>query len=139
SGEVIAQSCRCSAQERRDFLNVFTERILPNLQLEQERIGVLRHHHRTYADTSYLISYRTVRHEGRRRYTIAHHDSGFIVREVFPTLFVHEEERVSYNVVDVDNRLVYGQSRIARAGDYLVGRRFPTTLYGWRLQIAPKQ
>jgi two-component system phosphate regulon sensor histidine kinase PhoR len=138
-GEMLASSCRCSPQERLDFLKVFTERILPNLQLEQEHIGVLRHHHRTYADASYLISYRAVRHRGRRQYMIAHHDTGFLEREVFPTLFVHEEERVSYNVVDDDNRLVYGQSRIARAGDYLVGRRFPTTLYGWRLQIAPKQ
>ncbi len=138
-GEMLASSCRCSPQERLDFLKVFTERILPNLQLEQERIGVLRHHHRTYADASYLISYRAVRHRGRRQYMIAHHDTGFLEREVLPTLFVHEEERVSYNIVDDDNRLVYGQSRIARAGDYLVSRRFPTTLYGWRLQIAPKQ
>lgn len=138
-GNVLGYACRCSATERRDFLKVFTERILPNLQLEQEHVGTLRHHHRTYAETSYLISYRAVRHQGRRHYLVAHHDTGFIVREVFPTLFVHEEERVSYNVVDDDNRLVYGQSRIARAGDYLVGRRFPTTLYGWRLQIAPKQ
>lgn len=138
-GNVLGYACRCSPQQSRDFLKVFTERILPNLQLEQERVGVLRHHHRTYADTSYLISYRAVRHDGRRHYFIAHHDTGYIVRDVFPTLFVHEEERVSYNVVDDDNRLVYGQSRIARAGDYLVARRFPTTLYGWRLQIAPKQ
>jgi two-component system phosphate regulon sensor histidine kinase PhoR len=138
-GNVIAYTCRCGEPDRRDFLKVFTERILPNLQLEQERIGILRHHHRTYADTSYLLSYRALRHEGRRYYVVAHHDTGYIVREIFPTLFVHEEERVSYNVVDDDNRLVYGQSRIARAGDYLVGRRFPTTLYGWRLQIAPKQ
>lgn len=137
-GNVLGYACRCSSTERRDFLKIFSERILPNLQLEQERLGVLRHHHRTYADTSYLISYRAVRHRGRRHYLVAHHDTGFIVRELFPTLFVHEEERVSYNVVDDDNRLVYGQSRISRAGDYLVGRRFPTTLYGWRLQIAPK-
>ena len=61
-----------------------------------------------------------------------------MVREVFPTLFVQEEERISYNVVDDDSELVFGQSRITRAGDYLVARRFPSTLYGWRLQIAPK-
>lgn len=137
-GNVLGYACRCSAQQRRDFLKVFEERILPNLQLEQERIGVLRHHHRTYADESYLISYRAVRHAGRRHYLVAHHDTGYLVREVFPTLFVQEEERISYNVVDDDARLVYGQSRITRAGDYLVARRFPTTLYGWRLQIAPK-
>jgi two-component system phosphate regulon sensor histidine kinase PhoR len=138
-GEVRGYACRCSAQERRDFLKVFMERILPDLQLEQERIGVLRHHHRTYADESFLVSYRAMRHAGRRQYVVAHHDTGYVVRELFPTLFVHEEELLSYNVVDDDNRLVYGQSRIARAGDYLVARRFPTTLYGWRLQIAPKE
>lgn len=137
-GNVLGYACRCSAQQRRDFQKVFEERILPNLQLEQERIGVLRHHHRVYADESFLISYRAVRHEGRRQYFVAHHDTGYIVREVFPTLFVQEEERISYNVVDDDSELVYGQSRITRAGDYLVARRFPSTLYGWRLQIAPK-
>jgi two-component system phosphate regulon sensor histidine kinase PhoR len=138
-GNVVGYACRCSERERHTFLEIFTERILPNLQLEQEQIGVLRHHHRTYAETSYLISYRALRHEGQRYYVVAHHDISYIVREIFPTLFIHEEERVSYNVVDDDNRLVYGQSRIAPAGDYLVGRRFPTTLYRWRLQIAPKQ
>ena len=137
-GTVLGYACRCWVVQRRDFQKVFEERILPNLQLEQERIGVLRHHHRTYADESFLISYRAVRHEGRRHYLVAHHDTGYMVREVFPTLFVQEEERISYNVVDDDSELVFGQSRITRAGDYLVARRFPSTLYGWRLQIAPK-
>ena len=60
------------------------------------------------------------------------------MNHVFPTLFVSEDGERTYNVVDGDNRRIYGPS-LSRAGDYLVGRRFPSTLYNWRLQIAPKQ
>src|SRR5690606_13668712 len=67
-----------------------------------------------------------------------HHDTSYFVREVFPTLFVTEEGKRRYNIVDEDNHRIYGPS-LSRAGDYLVGRRFPTTLYSWRLQVAPKQ
>jgi two-component system phosphate regulon sensor histidine kinase PhoR len=40
------------------------------------------------------------------------------------------------NVVDQDNRRIFGPS-VSEGGDYVVGRRFPTTLYMWRLQAAP--
>jgi two-component system phosphate regulon sensor histidine kinase PhoR len=136
-GNVVGYASRASARGRRDFHKVFLERILPDLELERRRVDQLRHLHRTYADRSYLISYKAVRHRGRRVYLVAHHDPGYFVREVFPSLFVTEEES-RYNVVDEDNRRIYGPS-LSRAGDYLVGRRFPTTLYNWRLQIAPKQ
>ncbi|MGB0680819.1 MAG: sensor histidine kinase, partial [Polyangiales bacterium] len=43
-----------------------------------------------------------------------------------------------YNVVDEDNRRIFGPS-LRQAGDYLVAQRFPTTFYRWRLQVAPKQ
>ncbi|MBZ0115652.1 MAG: HAMP domain-containing histidine kinase, partial [Sandaracinaceae bacterium] len=123
---------------RRDFLKVLTERILPDLELERQSIGQLRHLHRTYAARNYLISYKALRARGRRYYVVAHHDTDYFVNTVFPSLFVSEEGKRRYNVVDEDNRRIYGSS-LARAGDYLVARRFPTTLYGWRLQIAPKQ
>ncbi len=60
------------------------------------------------------------------------------MREEFPELFATEEGKRLYNMVDEDNHRVFGPS-LANAGDYLVGHRFPTTLYGWRLQVAPKQ
>ncbi len=138
SGNVIAYASRASERGRHDFRKVFVERILPDLELEQRRPGQLRHLHRTYADQSYLISYKTILHRGRRHYLVAHHDTTHLVREVFPSLFVSEEGKRSYNVVDEDNRRIYGPS-LSRSGDYLVGRRFPTTLYNWRLQVAPKQ
>jgi two-component system phosphate regulon sensor histidine kinase PhoR len=112
--------------------------VLPDLELERRADGQLRHLHRTYANRSYLFSYQTTRHAGRRYYLIAYHDTNYFVQQVFPTLFVTDDGKHGYNVVDEDNRRIYGAS-LNRAGDYLVGRRFPTTLYGWRLQVAPKQ
>lgn len=137
-GSVLAYASRLSRHSRRDFRKVFMERILPDLELERQRINRLRHVHRSYAGRSYLLTTKAVRHEGRRHYLVAYHDPDYLVRRVFPSLFVNEEGKHHYNVVDEDNRLVYGPN-LSRAGDYLVGRRFPTTLYGWRLQVAPKE
>ncbi len=138
TGNVLSYAFRGDAAGRREFLKVFLERIVPDLELERQRVGRLKHLHQAYGGTSYLVSYQAKRYRGHRYYAVAYHDTSYIVREQFPTLFATEEGKLLYNVVDENNRRVYGES-LARAGDYLVGRRFPTTLYGWRLQVAPKQ
>lgn len=138
TGTVLAYEMRGSAEERQEFLKVFLDRIVPDLELERQRVGRLKHLHQSYGSESYLISYQALRHRGHRYYAVAHHDTSYIVAEQFPNLFTTEEGKLLYNVVDENNRRVYGEN-LARAGDYLVGRRFPTTLYGWRLQVAPKQ
>ena len=137
-GEVAAYAYRGSARGRSDFRKVFVERILADLELQRQRVSRLRHLHRSYGDRSYLLSYKAVQHHGRRFYLVAHHDTGHFVREVFPSLFVAEDDEQSYNVVDADNHRIYGPN-LSGAGDYVVGRRFPSTLYNWRLQVAPKE
>jgi two-component system phosphate regulon sensor histidine kinase PhoR len=74
---------------------------------------------------------------GRRFYIAAHHDTGYLIRTVFPDMFRSESGKEWHNVVDEDNRRIFGPN-LASAGDYVVGLRFPTTLYQWRLQVAPK-
>lgn len=137
-GEIAGFAYRGSARSASDFRKVFLERILADLELQRRRTDRLGHLHRTYAERSYLLSYRAVRHRGQRYYLVAYHDTAHFVREVFPSLFVTEEGKRRYNVVDADNRRIYGPN-LSRAGDYLVGRRFPSTLYNWRLQVAPKE
>ena len=39
------------------------------------------------------------------------------------------------NVVDEGGRIIFGPP--LRSGEFTVGVRFPTTLYGWRLQVSP--
>jgi two-component system, OmpR family, phosphate regulon sensor histidine kinase PhoR len=105
--------------------------------MENLAIGQLRHLHTNVAGTSYLISYLAIEHEGQTYLVAAHHDIGYMVRAEFPRLFVNEEARAYFNIVDEDSRRVYGDS-LAEVSDYVVGFRFPTTLYRWRLQVAPK-
>lgn len=139
AGNIVSFAYRGGARQRRDFRKVFFERILADLELNRQRTGRLRHLHRTYADRSYLISYQAVRHQGRRYYFVAQHDTRYFVRNVFPSLFVTEgDDDQRFNIVDADNHRIYGPN-LSRAGDYLVGRRFPSTLYNWRLQVAPKE
>ena len=138
SGQVLAHVSKGDAASKRQFLRVLLDRIVPSMELEQQPVGRLKHLHGDFAGRNYLISYKAVRHQGRRFYLVAHHDTAFIVREKFPQLFATEEAKRHYNVIDDQNRYIYGRD-LARAGDYLVGLRFPTTLYGWRLQVAPKQ
>ena len=137
-GHVVAFASRAGTQDRRDFLDVFHQDIVQEFEFDDTPLNSLKHLHGRFRDRSYLFSYKAVRYNGRRMFLVAHHDTGFIVRSQFPTLFSTEEGRSTYNVVDVDNRRVYGPS-LASAGDYVVGHRFPTTLYQWRLQIAPQQ
>ena len=138
AGTTVGSAYRGTRTEEREFEKVFFERILPDLELERQRTGRLKHLHRTYADRSYLISYKAVAHRGHRYYVIAYHDTAHIISEELSKLFATVEGKSLYNVVDGNGARVFGSS-LARAGDYLVGRRFPTTLYEWRLQVAPKQ
>ena len=88
---------------------------------------------------NYLLSYKTQLSDDERRYVLVlQHDVGHIVRETLPALLKKNEGGHLFNVVDESNRRVYGVS-LTDAGVYVVGKRFPTTLYGWRLQAAPKQ
>jgi len=138
TGNVLGYAFNGGGDEKRELLKVFQDSILPDLELERQRLWRLKHLHATYDDTAYLISYKAMRRNGRRYYIVAQHDTAWIVRDLFPELFATEEGKRLYNVVDEEHHRVYGPS-LTRAGDYVVGRRFPTTLYNWRLQIAPKQ
>lgn len=138
SGKVEGLYFKGSAGQRRRFIKLFLEKMLFDMELERQRMGRLRHLHRSYGNTSYLLSYKATRKAGRRRYLVLVHDTDVIVEEHFSNLFAKEQGKQLFNVVDNQGRRVFGKD-LAGAGDYLVGRRFPTTLYEWRLQIAPKQ
>ena len=134
---MLAMSCRCTVAERRAFLALFEDQVLGDLALPAAPEGQLRHLHHAYAGQSYLFSYRALEYEGRRYYVVAHHDTGYFLRDVFPGLFANEVGDRLYNVVDGDNERIFGPA-LTGAGDYVVGRSFPTTFYSWRLQVAPR-
>ncbi|MBN1652529.1 MAG: HAMP domain-containing histidine kinase [Deltaproteobacteria bacterium] len=136
--EVVSYAARASGKDTKRFLHLFLRQIVPALELEKLPVGRLKHLHRSFQGSTYLISYKAIRHQGERYYLAAHQDTGYLVREVFPKLFSSDSTKQLYNIINEDNKLIYGPS-LARAGDYLVGYRFPTTLYTWRLQVAPPE
>ncbi|MBX3247903.1 MAG: HAMP domain-containing histidine kinase [Myxococcales bacterium] len=138
TGNVLAHAHRGDASAGHEQRKLFEERLLVELELERLSLDRLKHLHRTLGDQSHLASYVAYSVRGQRRYLVLLHDTELITRDFLPTLFATDEGKRQYNVVDEANRRVYGPS-LQNAGDYLVGHRFPTTLYNWRLQVAPKQ
>ena len=135
--EVIDYAARATDDQSRAFMRKFKKYLAPQLSIGDLDVEQLRHLHVDQDGTSYLLSYKTFAYEGQIYVVVAHHDVGYIVREEFPRLFANEEARAHFNVVDDDNKRVFGES-LAKVADYLVGMRFPTTLYRFRLQVAPK-
>jgi two-component system, OmpR family, phosphate regulon sensor histidine kinase PhoR len=133
------------------FRRLLVQRMCGDMELSKLPTDELRHLHHEYRGQSYLVSYwqrvapgaaaanenAEVREGGRaRRYlVVAWYDLGRIVRDAMPALFSEATAPSRVNVVDEGGRIIFGPS--LRSGEFTVGVRFPTTLYGWRLQVSP--
>ncbi|MEY4513221.1 MAG: hypothetical protein RLZZ450_5343 [Pseudomonadota bacterium] len=135
--ELVEYVSRAAQREQPQFLRLFRKHIAPEIEVDALTTEQLRHLHTTINGTSYLISYMVTTYEGETFVIALHHDTGYLVREEFPRLVGNEEGGAYLNIVDEDSRRIFGDS-LAQVADYLVGQRFPTTLYRWRLQVAPK-
>jgi two-component system phosphate regulon sensor histidine kinase PhoR len=123
---------------RERFTNLFTRRLSGELRLSDQPPGGHSHWHGYVDGEAVLVSFLTRRHAGRRFHVVLETDLDFMRREVFPTLFDDPGARARFNVTDEANRVVYGRT-LSRAGEFMVSMRFPTTLYKWRMAVAPSQ
>src|SRR5580700_9893580 len=136
--------------EEEAFRRLLVQRMCGDMDLAKLAPDQLRHLHHEYRGQSYLVSYwqravaassLAVEGEAREaghphRYLIvAWYDLGRIVRDSMPALFAEAATPSRVNVVDESGRIVFGPP--LRTGEFTVGVRFPTTLYGWRLQVSP--
>ncbi|MGB8332627.1 MAG: HAMP domain-containing sensor histidine kinase [Polyangiales bacterium] len=138
-GNVLQWASRDDKKSRRAFLRVFRQSLVKSLVLDSAEPNVLRHAHEQVGDQSYLLSYKAYSTlAGQITYIVAHHDTQYLVEEVFPTMFVSDETTPLYDIVDENNQLVFGPD-LSEAGVYTVDHRFPKTLNKWRLQVAPRQ
>jgi len=129
---VRAYHCRCAPSEADAFLRILFREALSDLPLHDAPLGQLGHLHRTYEGQSYLLAFRSVSVGGEIFRLVLHHDTGFVLREVFPSLLGRDRDFV---VVDEEGRRIFGAGP---PGGIVVGRAFDTTLYGWRLQLEPE-
>jgi two-component system phosphate regulon sensor histidine kinase PhoR len=133
--------------EEEAFRRLLVRRMYDDMDLAKQTPDELRHLHREYKNQSYLISYweRTVPASNsdpqaeptrtRRYLVVAWHDVGRIVKDTMPALFSEAATPSRVNVVDEEGRIIFGPP--LRSGEFTVGRPFPTTLYGWRVQVSP--
>ncbi|MGO9834635.1 MAG: sensor histidine kinase [Polyangiaceae bacterium] len=133
--------------EEEAFRRLLVQRMCGDMDLARLPPDELRHLHHEYRGQSYLVSYwqRIVTPPagedapadlGARRYlVVAWHDIGRIVKDTMPTLFSEALTPSRVNVVDEDGRIIFGPP--LRSGQFTVAVRFPTTLYGWRVQVSP--
>jgi two-component system phosphate regulon sensor histidine kinase PhoR len=120
------------------FQKLLTERILPTLPLAELRPGAHRHLHTQHEGVDYLLSY-IKRHDadsGRVFYIILKVNLDYLVGTFFPELFQPIAGRVLVSVLGSRGEVVYGQA-ISAAGMYVYDKRFDTTIYQWRLLMAP--
>jgi two-component system phosphate regulon sensor histidine kinase PhoR len=138
-GNVLQWASTEDRKTRRTFLRIFRQELVSSLELDAPDPHQLRHLHQQVAGKSYLLSYKAYSTlAGEVTYIVAYHDPQFLVDEVFPMMFASEESTPRYNIVDTSNDVVFGPD-LSEAGIYTVGHPFPNTLYGWRLQVAPRQ
>jgi two-component system phosphate regulon sensor histidine kinase PhoR len=134
---VIAFASRASGAwtEEEAFRRLLTRRMLSEMKLQEQPPDQLRHLHREYGGQSYLVSYWQRIRDGRNYLVVAWHDVGRIVRDELPRLYAEAAPGSRVNVVDEEGRIIFGPP--LRTGEFTVGVKFPTTLYNWRLQVAP--
>jgi two-component system phosphate regulon sensor histidine kinase PhoR len=108
------------------------------MELAKQAPDELRHLHHEYHGQPYLLSYWQRLVDGRRYLVVAWHDVGRIIKDTMPTLFSESSTPSRVNVLDESGRIIYPISGPPlRSGAFTVAVPFPTTLYGWRVQVSP--
>lgn len=116
----------------------FREQIRPELVLKHGRSMQLRHIHQRFRGRTYLVSYRSKQYRGNWYTVCLNYNMRYIKEVLLPELLDDLSPESLYNVLDSEGRLIVG-NRFGETGEFSVTRRFPSTLYAWRLQIAPTQ
>ncbi|MBI2395771.1 MAG: HAMP domain-containing histidine kinase [Deltaproteobacteria bacterium] len=139
--EIVAFASRMPSPADDALRLLLLRRILPDVDLSTLPLGQLKHLHRAYDGAFFLVSYwraQQIHGDGSstERLIIVNHDRDAVARELLEQ--VVPDPRVPtarVNVVDDEGRVVFGPP--LSKSDLIVAKRFPTTLYAWRLQVAP--
>lgn len=138
-GDVLQWASTQDRKTRRLFLKVFRQHLVESMDLGDLESNALRHLHEEVDGVNYLLSYKAYATEdGQVTYVVAYHDTEYLVSNVFPMMFATDRSTPLYNIVNEKNQRVFGPS-LTEAGVYTVDHRFPSTLYRWRIQVAPHE
>jgi len=141
SREIVGFASRTPSPADDGIRLLLLRRIVPDLDLSTLPLGQIKHLHRAYDGVFMLITYyraEQLRADGttRERLVVIHHERNAVTRELLEQVVPDPRTATAkVNVVDDDGRVVFGPP--LSKSDLIVAKRFPTTLYAWRLQVAP--
>lgn len=125
------------AKPLKGFHRVFVKRILPDLELDKLTPDNHKHLHKEYDGKSYLLSFIRRRSEERDYFIVLSVNIPYLIKEAFPQEFHELEETSIISVTDEHGRALYGRP-MSPPSKLRFAASFPTTLYKWQLQIAPR-
>ncbi len=135
-GDVAAFFFRDRDLERSKlYYNMITREVVPLID-KYDSLGQYKHLHRPIWGEHRLITHYTTTFEEQDYTVCLLYDTKTIVDELLQDVLSNVGKNRTVNVVDDRNQLIYGRS-IGGSEEFIVSRRFPSTLYKWRLQIAP--
>jgi two-component system phosphate regulon sensor histidine kinase PhoR len=133
------------AKEGAAFAEYFMTRILPELQLERQPLGVRQHLFLREKSGPgeppgrwYLFSFMRRMQDDRTFYVVIEDDPSHLVGRLFPQFFAISNSKRLYQVVDELGQLVFGVPFAETEDDLVVERRFLLTVDGWVLRVTQK-
>lgn len=139
--EIVAYASRIPSPSDDLMRMLLLRRIVPDLDLATLPLGQIKHLHRAYDGVFFLITYWRAEQThpdgtASERLVVVHHEREAVARELLEVVVPDSRSATArVNIVDDENRVVFGPP--LGKSDLIVAKRFPTTLYAWRLQVAP--
>ncbi len=117
------------------LLRTIQKELMPLVD-KYDSLDQYKHIHRRIGEEYYFFTHFTRMHDGEDFTTVLLFDNKAIENDLLAAVLKNVgEDRVS-NVVDDRNQTIFGRA-IDGAEEVIVAKRFPSTLYKWKLQMAP--
>jgi two-component system, OmpR family, phosphate regulon sensor histidine kinase PhoR len=137
-GDILVRLTSRIKQERQDFFAFLNEKIVGELGIGEWPVGMLKHLHVHDEKHFYLFAYQARKVQGRTLTTLLEIDMDNILGDIFPKTFDSLSEEFQFVITDQNNTVIYGEP-FTSTGPYNQELQFPTTLYRWKLTLAPRQ
>ena len=115
---------------------LIVEEVLPLLD-KYESLYQHKHLHRIINGEYRLVTSLTREFEGEDYTAILLYDTKEVTGHFFEDLLGDVGSDRTVNVVDDGGRVIFG-GNLEGAGEFIVVKRFPSTLYKWKVQLAPR-
>lgn len=125
-----------SKQKGDAFRALFLRKILPDLAPKLSHLKQHEHLHKEYDGRDYLLSFIRKQNNDRDYYVVLNVSIDYVKNHLFPEVLNPLLDKVALCVRDQHGGIQYGGD-VGRPGKFLFEKSFPTTLYLWRLQMAP--